>query len=121
MGSADQCLRRVRAARFALLDRARAGRAFAASLACRARALGEAAERPSRFSAFDAAFDRADDGFLRGRVRPFRRSLAACWRVRALAWPFTGPGSLTPARRAFDNPIAIACFVERAPCLPSRM
>src|SRR4029079_17467758 len=29
-------------------------------------------------------------------------------------------GSSTPARRAFDNPIAIACFVERAPCFPSR-
>ena len=35
--------------------------------------------------------------------------------------PFFGTGSLTPALRAFDNPIAIACFVERAPCLPSRM
>jgi hypothetical protein len=31
-----------------------------------------------------------------------------------------GGGSFTPARRAFDNPIAIACFVDRAPCLPSR-
>jgi len=27
---------------------------------------------------------------------------------------------LTPARRAFDKPIAIACFVDRAPCFPSR-
>ena len=27
---------------------------------------------------------------------------------------------LSKARRAFDNPMAIACFVERAPCLPSR-
>ena len=32
-----------------------------------------------------------------------------------------GRPSLTPARRAFDRPMAIACFVERAPCLPSRM
>jgi len=32
-----------------------------------------------------------------------------------------GAASLTPARRAFDNPIAIACFVLAAPCLPSRM
>ena len=28
--------------------------------------------------------------------------------------------SFTPARRAFDKPIAIACLAERAPCLPSR-
>jgi hypothetical protein len=34
------------------------------------------------------------------------------------AWPFLGGLSFTPARRAFDNPIAIACFVERAPCFP---
>jgi hypothetical protein len=31
-----------------------------------------------------------------------------------------GFGSFTPARRAFDSPIAMACFAERAPCLPSR-
>jgi hypothetical protein len=36
------------------------------------------------------------------------------------AFPFFGGLSGTPARRAFDNPIAIACFVDRAPCLPSR-
>jgi hypothetical protein len=31
-----------------------------------------------------------------------------------------GGGSFTPARRAFDNPIAMACFVLRTPCLPWR-
>src|SRR5256714_8388154 len=31
------------------------------------------------------------------------------------------PASGTPARRAFDRPMAIACLVERAPCLPWRM
>jgi hypothetical protein len=31
-----------------------------------------------------------------------------------------GGESFTPARRAFDSPIAIACFVDRAPCFPSR-
>jgi hypothetical protein len=31
-----------------------------------------------------------------------------------------GEGRSTPALRAFDNPIAIACFADRAPCLPSR-
>jgi hypothetical protein len=35
--------------------------------------------------------------------------------------PLFGAGKSTPARRAFDKPIAIACFDERAPCLPSRM
>ena len=34
---------------------------------------------------------------------------------------FFGTGRRTPERRAFDNPIAIACFVDRAPCFPSRM
>ena len=31
-----------------------------------------------------------------------------------------GRGRLTPARLAFDRPIAIACFADRAPCSPSR-
>src|SRR4030095_2493490 len=31
-----------------------------------------------------------------------------------------GEGSFTPERRAFESPIAIACFADRAPCLPSR-
>jgi hypothetical protein len=34
--------------------------------------------------------------------------------------PPGGLPSFTPARRALD-PMAIACFVDRAPCLPSRM
>jgi len=38
---------------------------------------------------------------------------------RTLPDPFGG-GSFTPARRAFDSPIAIACSVEATPCLPSR-
>src|SRR2546423_14592366 len=33
--------------------------------------------------------------------------------------PFPGRG--TPARRAFESPMAIACLVERAPCLRLRM
>src|SRR5436190_13290829 len=31
------------------------------------------------------------------------------------------PASGTPARRALERPMAIACFAERAPCLPLRM
>ncbi len=48
-----------------------------------------------------------------------RRSAEA--RVRSVTLPFAGGGSGTPARRAFDSPIAIACSGDRAPCLPSRM
>ena len=38
----------------------------------------------------------------------------------ALALPAGGGFNATPARRAFDNPIATACFADRTPCLPSR-
>jgi hypothetical protein len=34
--------------------------------------------------------------------------------------PVLGGGSFTPARRALDKPIAIACRADRAPCLPWR-
>ena len=53
-----------------------------------------------------------DSAFVDTTLRP-PRDLAGVLRFGAL-------GSFTPARRAFDNPIAIACLVERAPCLPSR-
>ena len=43
---------------------------------------------------------------------------AACLRV--FFDPFSGGGKSTPARRAFERPMAIACLAERAPCLPSR-
>src|SRR5438270_539530 len=64
--------------------------------------------------------DRFVDFFLPG-LFPLRRSRAACFRVSADALPFFGAGKLTPARRALERPIAIACLAERAPCLPSRM
>jgi hypothetical protein len=38
-------------------------------------------------------------------------------------WVFTlfgGEGNFTPARRALASPMAIACFVDAAPCFPSR-
>ena len=41
-------------------------------------------------------------------------------RVRADVWPLPGGFSLTPARRALESPMAMALFVERAPCLPFR-
>src|SRR5919108_6605989 len=42
-------------------------------------------------------------------------------RVSSLTVPFSGGGRATPARRALERPMAIACLVERAPCLPLRM
>ena len=35
--------------------------------------------------------------------------------------PFFGAFVFTPERRASDSPIAMACFADFAPCLPSRM
>src|SRR5437667_7389650 len=46
---------------------------------------------------------------------------AALLRVFSVVRPFAGGGSSTPARRALLRPMALACFVDRAPCLPSRM
>ena len=55
------------------------------------------------------------------RRRAAERACFAARRVSSETVPFFGAFSFTPARRAFDSPIAIACWVERAPCLPSRM
>jgi hypothetical protein len=110
--------RRVRAARFACSDRALAERFRAARLACVASARCEAADRPSFFSARNVARERSADGFAED---PRRTSRSACLRVRGLTSVPLGAGSFTPARLAFERPMAIACLVERAPCLPSRM
>jgi hypothetical protein len=88
---------------------------FAALCAWRDNAVFDAALRGSRFNACKVARDRFVDVFFPAR----RVSRFACSLVSSDA--FSGGGNFTPARRAFDNPIAIACFVERAPCLPSRM
>jgi hypothetical protein len=76
---------------------------------------------------------RLDDRFAR-RVRAarfacsdralaerFRAARLACLRARGLTSAPLGAGSFTPARLAFERPMAIACLVERAPCLSSRM
>ena len=73
-----------------------------------------------------------------GRALSFSAPAAARARLRDFAWPSPaafrsfsalrltaalaclGAGSLTPARRAFDRPMATACLVERTPCLPAR-
>src|SRR5262249_47573493 len=85
---------------------------------CRDNAVRDAALCPSRFSARSLARDLAGDALCPDFAR--ERSRCACFRARALAWPFFGGLSFTPARRALERPIAIACFVERAPCFPWR-
>jgi hypothetical protein len=94
-----------------------ADRRRAALVACRDSARLEAAPRPSRFSARLTARDRRDEG--RARLRAARRADFALCLVLSVAVA-GGGGSDTPARRAFERPIAIACFVDRAPCFPSR-
>src|SRR5205814_9022973 len=108
----------VRAAFFAAAERAPAPRWRAADPACRASDRVEAAERPSRRKAPRTARDRLGDVFF--RARPRASSRFALRRVRADVVPFAGAFKRTPARRAFESPIAIACLVERAPCFPSR-
>jgi len=54
-------------------------------------------------------------------ARPLLKAAFALRRVSAEASPSSGASKFTPERRAFDKPMAIACLVERAPCLPSRM
>jgi hypothetical protein len=59
-----------------------------------------------------------DRGLAAAR-RPALLAASALFRVLAFALA-GGFGNLTPERLAFDSPIAIACFVDRAPCFPSR-
>jgi hypothetical protein len=106
----------VRAAFRAAALRLAGERRLAALLACRDSAFFDAARCPSRFNALLTARERLVEG--RACRREARIADAALRRV--LAFPPRGGGSFTPARRAFERPIAIACFVERAPCFPSR-
>lgn len=91
---------------------------FAAALACFERAVFDVVDLDSRFRARFVARLRLAEGAV--RFGPSSVSRSACFRVRSLTLPRFGVPSGTPARRAFDNPIAMACFAERAPCLPSR-
>src|SRR6266496_3460309 len=83
--------------------------------------LGEAACLPSRFRAVRTARDLLGDAARLDDFLALAVSLAACFRVLAEACPGFGGDSLTPARLALESPMAMACLVERAPCLPSRM
>src|SRR6185295_17926822 len=93
----------------------------AALLACRESADRETERRGSRFSARETARPRRRDGDLGFRFFcPTSYARLAERRVLLDVRPFFGGLSGTPARRALDNPMAIACLAERAPCLPSR-
>lgn len=110
----------MRTAFRAAADRWAADRRRALDRACLASARRDADWWPSRFNARLTAVARRRDVDRFRPERAFATSRNACLRVRADAAPFFGGGSFTPARRAFDNPIAIACFDDRAPCFPSR-
>ena len=93
----------------------RPARRFPAVLrACFERAFRDAPERPSLFNAFNVAWERLREGFCR---------LELCLPVLLFlleeALPVGGGGSFTPAFRAFERPIAMACLGDRTPCLPS--
>src|SRR6185295_11047650 len=78
---------------------------FRPARAWRDNARCDAALRPSRFRAFKEARDRFGDA-----LRPdfaLARSRFACARVRAEAVPFFGGLSFTPARLAFERPMAM--------------
>jgi hypothetical protein len=107
-----------RSAPAAAAERLRALRRRAAVRAWRATALRDPAFRLSRRSAPSVARFRVLDE--RRRRPAFRRSRLARSRTSDEALPRFGAPSFTPERRAFERPIAIACFADRAPCLPSR-
>jgi hypothetical protein len=87
--------------------------------ACRERASCEAALLQDRLRAVVVARDLVFDGGCPA-APPAAESRSAFLRVSAEAFPL-GAGNRTPARLAFDSPIAMACFAERAPCFPSRI
>jgi len=94
-------------------------RLLAAPRACRESADFEALDPLSLFKAPSVARERLGDT-LRFPERPLTRPRAACFRTRAVERPALGAPNFTPARRAFDNPIAIACCGDLAPCFLSR-
>jgi len=106
----------VRSAFFAAALRSRALRWRAALRVCADSARRETDDRGSRRSApRTAPCRRADRSCRRCPRERSRRALR-----RAPAELLLGAGTFTPERRAFESPIAIACFEERAPCRPPR-
>jgi hypothetical protein len=113
----DYAAFRVRAAFAAAALRALFPRFAAAILVCRERDDLLAELRGSRFNAASVARERVADGWRRG----FLPAFSSCAAFFRRAGGPSGLPSFTPARRAFESPIAIACLAERAPCFPSRM
>jgi hypothetical protein len=110
----------VLAAFLAAADRSLAVRLRALACPCLESALWLAADRPSRFRTLLMARERLAEGRLRAFDRLVVPRFADFRLADFLAVDFFGLGTLTPARRAFDRPIAMACLVERAPCFPWR-
>ena len=80
----------------------------AALRACFASALWETLLFGSRFKARTVALLRFGDTFVDPDLA-FSKSRLAFSRVATDVRPLGGGGSLTPARRAFESPMAIAC------------
>jgi len=110
---------RVRAAFFAAADLSAAERWRAAERVCRDNASDEAAAPLSRCRAFNVARERLAVGFLPESASS--KSRCALRRVASEVLPGFGGANFTPARRALESPMAMACFVERAPCFPARI
>jgi hypothetical protein len=82
--------------------------------ACRESAPRDAPLLPSRLRARDVACERLREVLAELLRLPLERSFFED------GVPAGGGASFTPALRALDSPIAIACLGERTPCLPSR-
>src|SRR5262249_19077985 len=96
----------VRAAFCAAEERSPAVRRRAAACACFASADFEAAIWPSRLRAVLIARDRRRETLFVPRL-PASTARSAPRRVLSDTVPVSGGGSFTPARRAFDSPMAI--------------
>src|SRR5260370_42457455 len=109
----------VRTAFIAALCKEERPRLRAAPFVCRESADCEALDLLSLFKAFSVARERLGDTFRlpERRLASFR---SACFRARFVERPALGAPNFTPARRAFDKPIAIACCGYLAPCFTSR-
>jgi hypothetical protein len=105
---------------FADCERADGDRRDAADFPCCESDRRETADCPSRFNAPRVACERRADGRLALVRRPRALSLRALRRVLSDVVSGRGGRNGTPARRALDSPMAMACFGDRAPCLPSR-
>jgi hypothetical protein len=112
---------RVRAAFFAASDLSSALRRTATDCVCWESALLDTTSPVSRLSARIVARARLGEGDVFTPDCAAEYSLSAFRRVSSETVPFFGGGSFTPARRALDSPMAMACLVDRAPCLPSRI